>query len=370
MRLALVSSNFRPHVGGIERFVEILAGGLAASGHEVHVACCRFAGAPLNEELDGFAIHRIRSSYVLDRRLNVPIAVPEPLSMVRQLRKLVAAADVVHVQDTIYATSLPALALARQARVPSVLTQHVAFVPQGSGVLDVAQRAAQSTLGRCARLATVVATYNPAVAEWVGDRWGIPDVRVLPVGVRDHVSTQTREALRRSFDLPADRFVAVFVGRDVPKKGLRHFLGASDPAFELVAVTDRRKPAEGASILPFMQPERLQELLACADAFVLPSEAEGFPLALQEALVKGLPVVIAWQPGYERYLARDDAIVVDRDADSVRNALLRLAGDANLRASLSRRARAAGQRSFGVARFVSAYEAAYAEAREIDATRR
>ena len=369
MRVALISSNFRPHVGGIERFVEILAGGLAARGHEVDVVCCRFAGAPLREDLDGFGVHRIRSSYIVDRRLNVPFPVPEPVAMLRLLRERVGKADVVHVQDTIYATSPPALALARRAHVASVLTQHVAFVPQGSRLLDAAQHAAHTTLGRCARLATVVATYNPAVADWMRERWGIRDPRVLPTGVPAAPSGD-RDELRRSFLLPQDRFVALFVGRDVPKKGLDLFLGATDPEFELVAVTDRpRGDAARGTILPFMEPRRFQELLDCVDAFVLPSESEGFPLSLQEALAKGVPIVTTWQPGYDHYLARQDVVVVERDASAIRAALRRLAGDDALRASLAHRARAAAERHFGVARFVSAYEDAYADAQALAARR-
>jgi D-inositol-3-phosphate glycosyltransferase len=366
MRVALVSSNFRPHVGGIERFVEILAGGLAASGHEVHVVCCRFAGAPLREELDGFTVHRIRSSYVLDRVMNVPVPVPEPVAMLRLLRERVARADVVHVQDAIYATSPPALALARRARVASVLTQHVAFVPQGSRGLDSVQHAAHASIGRCARLATVVATYNPTVADWVRERWSIPEPRVLPVGVTPASTPGDRAELRRSFQLPPDRLVALFVGRDVPKKGLDVFVRAADPAYELVAVTDRAPGgAAGVRIIPFIAPERLQELLGCVDAFVLPSEAEGFPLSLQEALAMGLPVLTTWQRGYEHYLGRSDVIVIERDAGSVREALLRLVADAGFRASLAERSRAAAERSFGVERFVSAYEETYHDARRL-----
>ena len=104
MRVLLVSANFRPHVGGIERFVEILAGGLAERAHEVHVVCCGYEDAPREEQFDGFAVHRIPSSYVLDKRLNVPFPVPEPVSMVRTLRRYVGRADVVHVQDGIYAS--------------------------------------------------------------------------------------------------------------------------------------------------------------------------------------------------------------------------------------------------------------------------
>jgi glycosyltransferase involved in cell wall biosynthesis len=370
MRVLLVSSNFAPHVGGIERFVQILAAGLAARDHEVDVVCCRYAGALLRERIDGFTVHRIRSSYVLDRRANVPVPLPDPVGMLRVLRERVAAADVVHVQEAIYATSLPALALARRRCVASVMTQHVGFVPQGSRALDAAQHAAHATLGRCARLADVVATYNPAVVQWMRDRWGIRDPRLLPVGVRAAVSAESRGELRRSFGIPLDRFVALFVGREVPKKGLSIFLGASDPAYELVAVTDRRDSAANATILPFMAPERLQQLLDCVDAFVLPSEAEGFPLSLQEALAKELPVVTTWQPGYEAYLGPDDVLVVPRDAGAVRTALLRLVADEALRASLARRSGAAAERSFGVERFVSAYEVAYADARALAAARR
>ena len=190
-------------MGGIERFIEILAGGLAARGHEVDVVCCRFADAPLREDLDGFAVHRIRSSYILDRRLSVPIPVPDPVAMLRLLRERVGEADVVHVQDAIYATSPSALALARRAHVASVLTQHVAFVPQGSRLLDAAQHAAHTTLGRCARLATVVTTYNPAVADWMRERWASATRAFCRPAFRPRRPV-TAPSLRRSFLLPQD----------------------------------------------------------------------------------------------------------------------------------------------------------------------
>jgi glycosyltransferase involved in cell wall biosynthesis len=281
----------------------------------------------------------------------------------RTLRACVARADVVHVQDAIYATSLPALLIARRHRVASVLTQHVAFVPQRSSALDAVQRLANATLGRGARLATAVATLNPAVASWVGRQWRIADPRVLPVGIPPPAAAPDRLEVRRWFGLPDDRFVALFVGRDVPKKGLDVFLGASDPAYDLVAVTDRPAVPASATIIPFMEPERLQLLLSCVDAFVLPSEGEGFPISLQEALSRGLPAVTTWQAGYEHYLAHDDVLVVDRSSPSVREALLRLAGDQGLREALHERSLAASERNFGLERFVSAYEQLYDEVR-------
>jgi D-inositol-3-phosphate glycosyltransferase len=367
VRILLVSANFRPHVGGIERFVETLAGALAGRGHEVDVVCCAYGRASREERLDGFTVHRIPSTYVLDRRLNVPFPLPEPITALRTLRDRIARADAVHVQDAIYATSLPALFLSRRYGVASVLTQHVAFVPQRSTGLDAVQHAANATLGRGARLATVVATLNPAVAEWVRIQWGVENPRLLPGGVPPVGPAPDRAETRRAFGLAEDRFVALFVGRDVPKKGLDVYLGASDPAYDLVAVTDRADAPSGATILPFMEPERLQELLGCVDAFVLPSEGEGFPVSLQEALMRGLPAVTTWQAGYEHYLGADDVLVVDRTPQSVRQALTRLASDDALRESLALRSRVAAERHFGLERFVSAYEETYEEARMLRA---
>lgn len=136
MRVLLVSANFRSSVGGIERFTEVLATGLAASGHEVTVLCCRKDRAPLSERSNGVEIVRIPATYVLHRALRVPNPIPAPGALLRTVQTLLRAADIVHVQDAIYATSAATLGWARRRLVPSVLTQHVAFVPQANVALD------------------------------------------------------------------------------------------------------------------------------------------------------------------------------------------------------------------------------------------
>jgi glycosyltransferase involved in cell wall biosynthesis len=146
-----------------------------------------------------------------------------------------------------------------------------------------------------------------------------------------------------------------------PKKGLDVFVAARDPAYELVAVTDG-SPRD-IHVIPFVAPERFRELLASVDAFVLPSEGEGFPLALQEALVTGLPCVVTPGPGYDRYLRDGEALLVGRDPEEIRGALQRLVRDEPLRQRLAAGAREAGRREFGVDRFVEAYERLYDEAR-------
>jgi glycosyltransferase involved in cell wall biosynthesis len=362
LRVLLVSANYRPSVGGVEQYVANLSAGLAGRGHEVTVLSCRTGKAPLEEMEGGVRIVRVSASDLPRRLAGVPYPLPAPLSLDRMLRRLVYDADVVDVQDALYLTSVAGLARARRGRVPSLITLHVGFVPQAGAMLDAVQHAAIATLGRSARLASLAVSYNPAVADWARARWGLRDVRVVAPGV-PHGPPVDRAGVRRAFGLPEDRFLALFAGRDVPKKGLDVFLAAADPAYELVAVTDRAV-GDGARFLPFARPEEFRALLAAVDAYVLPSQGEGFPLALQEALVSGLPCVVSPGPGYDHYLREGEAILVPRDAREIRQALRRLVEDEPYRRSLGERARIAGTREFGLDRFVTAYETLYAEVLE------
>lgn len=354
MRVLLVTAHFRPHVGGIERFTETLAEGLVARGHEVTVLCCRTRReASLAEEDDaGYRVLRVPCSTILERRLRVPYPLPAPGPLFQALRRELPKADVVHVQDALYATSLAALVGARRTKVPALLTQHVGFVPQGRRSLDVLERVALSTVGRSARLATRVVALNDEVARFARRTWGLDGVSVEPVGV-PRAPAIDRARARAELGLAPDRFVALFVGRNVPKKGLRHVLGAGDPAYEILAVTDSAGPAPaGVTLLPFMSPERLHGVYAAVDAFVLPSVGEGIPVVLQEAMSHGLPIVTTYGDGYRGSFEREDVSDVRPDPAEIRRALRELATDPHRRAALSDRSREVYAARFGADRFV------------------
>lgn len=354
MRVLLVSAHFQPHVGGIERFTQTLAEGLTARGHVVTVLCCRTeCGSPLDENADaGYRVVRVPSSTFPDRRLRVPYPLPSPRPLWLALRRELARADVVHVQDALYTTSIAALVLARRAGVPALLTLHVGFVPQGRAGLDTLERLALATLGRSARLASRVVALNPEVADFARRTWELREVTVEPVGVPSPPEVD-RASARAELGIAPDRFVALFVGRDVPKKGLDHVLAAADEQYEIVAVTDRPGPGPpGTTLLRFMEHERLQRIYAAADAFVLPSVGEGIPVALQEAMSHGLPIVAHYDEGYRERFSRTDIFPVERSAEDIRRALLELVANPALRHELTVRSRAVREHHFGVDRFV------------------
>ncbi len=83
------------------------------------------------------------------------------------------------------------------------------------------------------------------------------------------------------------------------------------------------------------------QLLAVADAFVLPSRWEGQPLILQEALRAARPI-IATDVGGVRDLTGDDAVLLVRPGDpaALASAVLRVLDDRELAAALARAAAA------------------------------
>jgi glycosyltransferase involved in cell wall biosynthesis len=89
-----------------------------------------------------------------------------------------------------------------------------------------------------------------------------------------------------------------------------------------------------------LQGQEKLELLADADAWVLPSYTENFGLAVLEALCCGLPTVISDRINIHRELIQADAALVTVcDATAVAHALLRILREPGLAARLGDRGR-------------------------------
>ena len=97
----------------------------------------------------------------------------------------------------------------------------------------------------------------------------------------------------------------VFVGRLAPVKGLRVLLSAlaqsgrddvrltivGDGTERATLETQARPLGERVRFTGYQSQEEVAQILSTADAFILPSFAEGVPVVLMEALAAGLPVM-------------------------------------------------------------------------------
>jgi glycosyltransferase involved in cell wall biosynthesis len=305
-----------------------------------------------------------------EERLGAPYPLFSP-ALVRVLRRELAAADVVHCHGFLYLGTIAALALAGGR--PSVLTEHVGHVDYSNPVLDGAQAAAIASIGRwCARRADALVVYNDKVREelralapgarieWIGN--GVDPGRFHPA--RDGERDRLRAEL--GWD---ERPRALFVGRRVAKKGLDRALAtaaAAGGSFVLaVAGTDRLDGGtpDHVELLGHVDPDRMPALYRAADAMLLPSHGEGFPVAVQEAMASGLPVVLAEDPAYREHLRGADpgaAELVAPEPAALAAAVSALVSDSERRAAGGAAAAGHARRSFSFEHVLDEHERLYA----------
>lgn len=156
------------------------------------------------------------------------------------------------------------------------------------------------------------------------------DVRCIPNGVdteRFHPSDNPLLA-RRSLGLPRDPPMIAFSGKIIPRKHLEdlYWLLGAVPQLHLALAGTDREPGYGdryrrrleaefprvlARVHPLgeLPPDRVPTLLQAANVFVFPSQLEGMPNAVLEAMASGLPVVAADTPAHRAILNQDTGVL-------------------------------------------------------------
>lgn len=109
--------------------------------------------------------------------------------------------------------------------------------------------------------------------------------------------------------------------------------------------------------------DRIREFYATADAFCLPSFAEGLPVVLMEAMAMEIPCVTTHITGVPELIrdGLDGLLVAPSDTDALGKALARLMDDAELRQRIGRSGRARVVEHYDLRRNVERLAAIFAE---------
>ena len=333
----------------LRHFLLPLMRGARDRGHEVIGVC---ADGPLLADLraEGFRIE----TPPLERRIS-------PAAMWRAYRALARIfrtekPDLVHAHMPI--SGFLARLAARRAGVPRIAyTCHgFLFNQPGPWSRRAASLAMEWLAGRVTDIFTTVSREEAGDAR----RLHIAAHAVAVGNGRDPAQFRpdpaARAAIRAALGVPEDTVVVVAVSRLVRHKGYPELLAAMrDVAAELWVVGERLVSDHGEDMEPYFATAglggRLRRLgyrtdvpaiLAAADIFALPSQFEGLPMSVIEAMLTGLPVVATDIRGpREQVVAGETGLLVPpADAAALAGALRILAGDAQLRARMGDAGRA------------------------------
>ena len=349
MKILIVSSYFPPHVGGVEVVAEQQARSLAEAGHTVVVATSRTeqvsAGRAGGADYD---VVRLPANNLLERHTGVPYPIIGP-AFCRGLAALIRWCDVVHVHDVLYLPSQVAALIARFAGRPIYVTQHVGRLYHSSRVVLAVAALMAAVAGRCLwHRARRVIAHNVLVADYLQAR-GVPSAQVVctPNGIDTTAFAPgpvgDAHAQRERLGLPGDRPLVLFVGRLVPRKGYELLVEAADAGYHVVLAGSGRPACSLPAGVTWVGPVPRADLVTLyrlADVFVLPSDAEIFPLAVQEAMACGLPIVTTDDPGYHRYgIDRELFFLVEPSPVELRQAIRTILSDHPLSRRMSEHSR-------------------------------
>ncbi len=303
MRVLCVTHYFSTNGGGIEIVADRLRGHLRARGWRVRWLACS-AGSRVTDSRpiddDCIAVPAWDGVRLLTD-LSFPIFGPGQLRVVwREVRE----ADVVHLHEPYFPLNQAVLIVAQLLGRPVLLTQHIADMPIRGLVRGRAVGLANWLLGRPAyalseRIVCVGRRTAAQFASWAPERLTVI-YNGCDSGLFAPCSPGGRPSLRRQLGLGEEAPVCLFVGRFIEKKGLARLEALAryrgDVQFVLIGRGPVRPQSWNLPNVRALAPMRHGQLCGyyqAADALVLPSVGEGFPLVVQEALCAGIRGVVS-----------------------------------------------------------------------------
>jgi len=318
----------------------------------------------LLSRIEGFRFER---AYLTEDRGKL-----EALRGARRIRPQAAGADLVHVHgDAAAVICLPVLRSER-----SVITFHGLHL---HGRLRGLRRSfVRRRLRRAIRAARVAICTSDAELRTAGALAGRAADRLIQIdnGILDPGAPdpEFRRATRAELGLGERELAVLFVGQLEPIKGVRDLLDAlaaaraeGAPLLGLLAgegsLHERLEPqAEQAGARLLGRRDDVSALLGAADIFAMPSEREGLSIALLEAMAKGRACVVSDGPGNPDAVGEAGMVFAYGQPGALTAALVKLAGDAGLRATLGSRARARFLARFTADRMLERTREAYERA--------
>lgn len=355
MHIALVADEFYPAIGGAPVSAMELGTALAKLGVEPVVITHVYPGQPAEEEINGLKVKRL-NGFVIPK-LNRGVSA----GLFYRLHKCIKYGDfdVVHGQDVYSPMSLASVYSAKKRRIPSVITCR--SVHESTALWKLVYQPIVFMLRHTNRVISVCG----ATARFC-HALGVPPHKtvVIPSGVdlsRFNLKVDGSSMLKR-LGVKGEPLVATAI-RLVKRKGPGYLVAAFAKVLKVVPNAKlviagwgpeaknlqaqiKELGLEKSVVMVGAFPrEKVAELMAAADVFVVPSTIEAFGRAVLEAAAIGTPVVCPRAGGMPETIVDGFNGLLFRPGDdgAIADAILRILKDRQL----AKRLRANGIKTAG-----------------------
>jgi 1,2-diacylglycerol 3-alpha-glucosyltransferase len=353
IRVLMLTDVYFPRINGVSTSIETFRNDLAAENVEVTLVAPTYAECASDDR-----IHRVPSR-------GLPFDPEDRLmrwdSLLRLANHAAKDADLIHIQ-TPFAAHYAGMRVKRQHKVPAIATYHTHFEEYIQHYLPILPRpwlkATARTVARhqCNGLDSVVVP-SPAMRDTLIEYGVSSPMHVLPTGIPiAQFANGDGARFRARHSIPADRPVALFVGRVAHEKNIGFLLEALTYALsqrpDLILVIAGEGPAleslqrkvvelrveNHVRFVGYLDRKReLPDCYAAASVFVFASRTETQGLVLLEAMASGLPVFAISHLGTTSILeSQRGAVVAPEEPETFGMALAHLVSNPSKLQALSR----------------------------------
>lgn len=336
MKIVHVTTGYPPRIGGMENAVKELAERTARMGHDVTVITSCFKGSKKTEKSDHLTIYRLWNV-----RIN---RIPEVMPMLPfKLLGCIDSKTIVHVHYLLNPCIDIALVIAKLKRAKIV--SHIHIDPLPSGLLGFLNPSYKKLFWKSVLpLSDVVICPTQDYVD-IACHYKVPRSKCVIV----HYGIDKTLFRRKDSSDISPPVKVLFVGRlnmqkNVPRliEAFKLFQQDHEAVLRIVGEGEERNSIEKlirnnnmSSVIMegALVGEKLADVYASSDIFVLTSDFESFGIVNLEAMASGLPIIASDIPGV-RNLLEGSAILVKPTPENFATAMINLVEDAHLRKEL------------------------------------
>jgi 1,2-diacylglycerol 3-alpha-glucosyltransferase len=333
MRIGIFVELYRPYLSGVVISVEELIRYLSQRGHQFFIFTPQVPGY---QDKDDFEVIRLPSFGLFGQRFARPFLNKELEKKIKECNL-----DIIHIQGP-YPTGILGVKVAKKLGLPLMMTYHAHVLFYLKSWLTVwnlpfnliAQILSLFLIRRISencQLIIAPSIFMKRVLEGYGIKTRI---EVLPTPLTFSPKDDRSLLSRKELGLPEKVRILLYVGRFSKEKNLKMLISAFEKVIkerksvilllvgsgplhkELEMIVKKKKLEDSVFFLGRVDHEKVWSILTNSDIFVFPSLSETQGLSVAEAMLAGLPVVVANGGGVVEFIEdRVSGLICDNDPE-------------------------------------------------------